>query len=400
MKRILILGAGNAQLNLIKEAKNLGYYVIVCDKRPEMEGSKLADKFYEVDYMERDTVYEIANKENIDGITSNSEPAMVNVAWIANALNLPGNSVQSIEILTSKSRFRDLQKRAGIFSPEHYTVETCDELLEIAREIKYPVIIKPVESCGTQGTTKIDKFDEEYIKNCFNICRGFSRNNLVEIERYIPMNSLRVIECDIFVCQNQILWDGMISTYRSSDAPMVPMTYVYPSDISDCERQTVISCLKHIVKESGITLGEFNVEGYFNEEELFIIEINPRQGGNRIPEMIKEYSGVDLTKLLVSTATGEYEYFHSLKNFRRTCKNIVLHVVYSQKSGVFKGLFVSEDIKRFVTSIDMLVNYEDEVKVVQSVFDALAVCVLEFNDREEQLYFIQRIENEIVPQVQ
>ena len=70
-KRIMILGVGEAQLNLIAEAKKLGYYIVICDMRAESEGAKLADSFYAVNYMDRDAILESAKKEHIDGVISN-----------------------------------------------------------------------------------------------------------------------------------------------------------------------------------------------------------------------------------------------------------------------------------------------------------------------------------------
>ena len=90
-KKILILGVGEAQRNLIQASLNQGYYVIVCDLREDREGAKLANKYYKVDYMDRKAVLEIAQRENIDGVISNSEPAMLNVAYIAEQLGLPGD---------------------------------------------------------------------------------------------------------------------------------------------------------------------------------------------------------------------------------------------------------------------------------------------------------------------
>ena len=132
-KKILILGVGDAQLNLIKVAIEFGYYIVVCDLRDDREGSKLADKFYKVDYMDREAILEIARREKVDGVISNSEPAMLNVAYLSEQLGLPGNSMESIEVLLSKHKFRDLQRKAGVYAPGHYVVETLEELFRKAK---------------------------------------------------------------------------------------------------------------------------------------------------------------------------------------------------------------------------------------------------------------------------
>ena len=401
MKRLLVLGAGNAQLNLIKESKKLGYYTIVCDIRPEMEGSKIADKYYQTDYMNLSEVYEIALKERIDGVVSNSEPAMVNVAWIANQLQLVGNRVECIETLVSKSQFREFQKRIGLYSPEQHATDSIDELMEIAKSFDYPVIIKPTESTGTQGTSKIDVFDEEAIRETFDRCRSFSRNGQVSIEKFVPMSSLRVIECDVFVYKDTFLWEGMISTYRSESAPMVPMTYIYPTDVSNERIEIATRIIKRALKEAGVIFGEYNVEAYFTpEDELFIIEINPRQGGNRIPEIIEAYSGINYTRLLVSLAVGDEDYLNSLNHFERSRIPYIVHVIYSKKTGVFKQLSISKTIEKSVVDIETFVKKGQHIYSPRNLFDAIGRCVLRFDDIKEQGDCLCNIESLIHAEVE
>jgi biotin carboxylase/GNAT superfamily N-acetyltransferase len=397
-KRLMVLGAGGAQLILIKESKALGYYTIVCDMRPEMEGSKIADKYYQIDYMDLEGVYAIAVEEKIDGIISNSEPAMVNVAYISQKLNLIGNSVESIESLVSKYSFRELQKRAGVFAPNHYVVDSSDELIEKAHIMKYPVIIKPTESTGTQGTTKLDKFDEKEIIKTYDICKNLSRNNLVSIEEYVPIHNLVVSESDVVVIGNEFIWDGMMSTRRSEKTPMLPETYIFPVVLSNEPKKKIQTTIENIMKTAGIKHGEYNVEAYLtDEDEVFVIEINPRQGGNFIPELIKQHSGINLSKLIVSTAVGDKTYYNELKTYQRDNNYVTLHVVYARQAGIFEELFISSEIQPYVKWKEQKIEKGVEVAIGTSVFDGIACIDLQFDSYEMQHYFTDRIEEYIYP---
>ena len=76
MKKILLLGGSAQQIVAIKTAKKLGYYTILCDFLPDNPGQYEADKFYLVSTTDKDTVLEVAKKENIDGILAYaSDPA-------------------------------------------------------------------------------------------------------------------------------------------------------------------------------------------------------------------------------------------------------------------------------------------------------------------------------------
>ena len=399
--KLMILGAGGAQLNLIKSAKEMGYYTIVCDKRPDMEGSRIADKYYCTDYMNLDEIYSIAVEEEINGVISNSEPAMINVAYISQKLNLVGNTVESIETLVSKSKFRQLQKKAGVFSPENYVVNSCEELLDKAKLIKYPVIIKPTESCGTQGTTKIDSYDEYTITNTYNICKEYSRNNQVSIEQYIPMKSLRVNDIDVVVIGDDIIWDGWLWEDRSKETPMLPETEILPMKLSEHEKNKIKNVIKKLIESANIRHGEYNVETYFTEDDdVFVIEMNPRQAGNYIPQLIKQHTGVDFCKLLVSTAVGDMSYYNELKSFERYCNYVTLQVVFAKQTGVLKKIEINPEIMPYIKWIDQKINNGELIMEGSNAFDAIAFINLQFNSYETQHYYTDEIEKYIYPIVE
>ena len=300
----MILGGGKNQIPLIEAAEKLGYYVVVCDERGDIQGKQLCDKFIHINYTDKELVLQAARKEKIDGIISNSEPAMLTVAYVSENLRLPGNSTSSIQKLLSKEKFRNLQKEAGVFAPFYRGAETPEELLEAVGEMSFPVIIKPAESSGSRGTTRLDNFDREKILEAFEKCREFSRNNRVAAEEFVKMDSLIVNEADIFVLGNEILWDGIMSTGRAAETPMLPMTYNFPARISEDNLYKLKNTVEKILKQANITHGIYNVESYFTEDQVFVIEINPRQGGNFIPKLIQEHTGIDMYKLLVSASVN------------------------------------------------------------------------------------------------
>ena len=397
-KKLMVLGCGNAQLDLITESKKLGYTTIACDMRSEMEGAKIADKYYQVDYMDLKKVCEISEQESIDGIISNSEPAMVHVAYIAQVMNLIGNTVESIESLVSKAQFRELQKKAGVYSPEHYAVNSYTELLERAELFRFPVIIKPTLSTGTQGTTRLDKHDDKALMDAYNCCKAFSRNGQVSIEEYVPMSSLCVSESDVVVIGDDIIWDGMMWTIRSEKTPMLPENYVFPMDLEEKKKERIKGIVKKIIKTAGIKHGQYNVEAYLTDkDEVFVIEINPRQGGNHITQLVQEHSGVNLSKLLVSTAVGDMTYYNELKTFHRENNYVTLHVVYARDTGILEDIYISSEIEPYVKWIERRIENGVEIRKSSTVFDGIACVDLQFDSYEEQHLYTNEIEKLIYP---
>lgn len=399
-KRILILGAGDAQLNLIKSAKKLNYYTVVCDMRSEMEGTKMADKYYKVDYMNKDAIYSIACKEKIDGVISNSEPAMINVSYLVDKMKLPGNSVESLKKLLSKSNFRDLQQKVGVYSPKSFTTDRAEKIINLSKNLTFPVIVKPSESSGSRGTTQINEYSEQKIKEAFIICQAFSRNANVTIEEFVEMESLEVINADVFVVNDDIIWDGWYGGLRSFKRPMIPMAKILPPDISKEREEKIKNDVNKILKASGVSLGEFNVETFFSKKgELLVIEINPRQAGDDIPELIKESTGVDFTKLLVSLSVGDRRYYDYLKTYNRQKNYITLQVVFSDKDGEYQGLFIKNEIRPFVCWVEEFLKKGDVVYQARNAEDSVAYVDLKFDTIEQQRYFTKNIEKFIYPLV-
>lgn len=402
MKKIMILGGGVNQMPLIEAAKSCGYYVVLCDFSDYAPGVELADSFHLVSIIDAEAVLEVAKKENIDGIAANTEAAMKVVAYVAENMQLVGNSVSAIETLASKKMFRKMQKECGMFAPSYFEVSTLAELNEKIGGMKFPVIIKPSESSGTRGTTKIASADEtEKIEQAYELCRSFSRNDLVTVEEYIKMPSLTVIEGDIFVNGGEILWDGLFLTKRSAAAPMIPMTYMFPIRLEEDRYERVKRDLAAAVKNSGIKHGQYNAEAYFTEEgELFIIEINARQGGNQIPRAIKHQSGIDMDKLLVSTAVGDNSYWEELKSFKRLNKILAWHIIFPRSAGMYRGLEISESIADKVKSTQ---EFEPVGTVLENTVNAasiIGIAEVEFESFAQQDEICEKIEELIVPIVE
>lgn len=398
MKRLMVVGAGEVQLNLIMVAKDLGYYVTVCDMRDGTMAESLSDSYHKINYMDKEAVLQAAREERIDGIVSNSEPAMMTVAYVAKVMELPGNSPESVEKLLSKSKFRELQKSIGIYAPQYYIISTLEELLEKAKSMNYPIIIKPNQCSGTRGTKKIESFDRRLLEDNFQICKDFSRNQLVTIEEYVEMSSLRVNEADVFVLDNDFIWDGWVWADRSSDTPMLPMTNIFPMAMPYVVKDEIKNIVNLILKEAGIKLGEYNVETYYTPEgKLFVVEINPRQGGNYIPQLIEQHTGVSLTKLLVSTAVGDMSYYKELKDFKRENNYVTLQIVFSKASGILEDLYIDSSIQRYVRWVNQVIKPGEQVDKGINAGKVVAYVNLQFDDYWTQHHFTDNIEEYIYP---
>ena len=386
MKKIVILGGGSNQIPLIKSAKEQGYYVVLCDFRDNVEGIALSDIHYQVDTLNYEEVAEVCLIEKPDGIISNSEPAMPIVAKISQAFGLVGNSIESITSLMSKNNFRALQRRIGCFFPSYYEITEVDTIWSIIDSLKFPIIIKPAQCSGSRGSKRINSLDREFIVNTCNDCFKYTTNGKVLVEEFVEMPNLTTIEGDVFIHNGKILYDGIFSTTRASWAPMVPMTYTAPVVLSEERLNQLHQVLDNIFKEAKVKHGEYNVEGYYSlDGDCFIIEINVRQGGHEIPLLIKDFTGIDFYKLLVTTAVGDDSYWDEVINKTIVFENIIKQTTFSQYKGKYNGLAIDKCVKDYVYRINENKVMGETVDMCIDGQSLVAIVDMKFPDRQSQL---------------
>ena len=377
MKTIMVIGAGKAQVPLIEAAKKEGYRTVVCDLNPDAPGVALADEYCKVSTKDGDGLYRTAQEKKIDGIVANSEYAMCDVAAISSGLGLVGNPESAIAILSSKSRFRALQKQIGLFAPR------------VDGDLSFPVIIKPDMNSGTRGTTVAN--DEAEVEAAVKACSALSRNGKAIVEEYIPIDPETVVEGEIFVHNGNILWDGLFRSIRSKAAPMIPMTYVFP--LAEERVEELKAALERAFQAAGVVHGEYNIEACFVDDKPFIIEINPRQGGNDLPRYVMEHCGIDYYRLLVSTSVGDDGYWSSLGEYERQNNRITHHMLYPRENGRFKGVRIADEIKSFVSRTQINVAGGDEIKQAADGSASIGYVDLVFEDGQEQSEVSRRLED-------
>ena len=394
-KTIMIVGAGKAQVPLIEAAKNEDYRIVVCDMNPDAPGVPLADVFCKVSTKDRAGLLRSALEHHIDGIVANSEYAMCDIAYISERLGLIGNTEDSIQVLTSKSRFREVQKRTGLYAPASISVNSPEQTAITG--VSFPFVIKPDQSSGSRGMTFVsDSGDAAVVEHGIREAVMVSRNGRAVVEEYVPMPEYSAVEGEIFIHNGQILWDGLFLTIRSREAEMLPMTYVFPLPFPAGQIERIKRSITTVLDAAGVSHGEYNVEMFFTEAgEPFVIEINPRQGGYELPLYVKEHCGIDYYRLLVTTAMGDDGYFESLKCFRRENRFLVHHMLFPRKSGRFSGVRISNELKNKIYRCRIDEEVGTEVKGTTDASSCIGCVDLVFDNPDVQIEAGHNIEKHI-----
>ncbi|HJG37659.1 MULTISPECIES: ATP-grasp domain-containing protein [Enorma] len=398
MKSILLLGGSRQQVVAIETAKRLGYRTVLCDYLVDNPGQYAADVYYGESTTDREAVFRIAQAEQVSGVLAYaSDPAALSAAFVAEKMNLPGNPLQSVEVLSTKHLFRSFLAGHGFNCPRTLSFNsscTAGDLLAACRDMTFPVVVKPTDSSGSKGVSVIDEASEVTFAKALEYAKAFSRNGVILVEEYIRSSFPRVIGGDVFVVDGRIAFWGLMSCLRdSSGGGLVPIGERYPSGASDLQLEAIKRELSRLVSELHIAFGEFNVEVIIGDGgKPYVLEFGARAGGNMIPIQLSDVSGIDLVEANVRFAMGDYS---QPVTFSGNGGAYATYVLHAQKSGVLRDVLISDSIAPKVYRRVMYRNIGEPVESFVGANNAIGIVFMRFESVMQMERDLQSIGNQI-----
>ena len=299
-KRVMILGAGLFQLPAIRKAVDLGHYVITVNYLPENVGHKVSHCCVNCSTTDREGVARAARELGVDGVlTFSSDVAVPTVGYVCEQLDLPGVSLAAAETMTQKHLFRAFLQEHGLPHPKFAIAENAAELREISGDLRFPVIFKPVDSSGSRGLTKLDIPDESAIAAAFDYAKSFSRSGVVCVEEFVEGTD---ISGDGVLCNGSFSFIAITCKHLSG---LIVTGHSMPANISNEAQVQVIDSLEKCCRALGYTDGPLNFDVIVAAEQIVIIEMSARNGGNGIPSVIDRATGIDVEVASLQQALGE-----------------------------------------------------------------------------------------------
>lgn len=301
MKNLAIIGASYLQAPLINKAKEMGMKTHVFAWAANDVGEKIADVFYPISIVEKERILEKCREIGIDGICSiASDLAAITVNYVAQEMNLVGNSMECTLQSTNKHSMRLCFERNGDPSPKSLYVSSVEDLKNV--NLSYPVIVKPLDRSGSRGITKLEKRKglAEAIETAKN--QGFEKAALVEEFAEGQEYSVEFIS-----------WKGkhefLALTHKfTSGAPhFVETGHLEPAPVDEETKERVIEITRHALTSLGIRYGASHTELKISGSgKIQLIEIGGRMGGDFIGSTLVEIStGFDFVENVIRIAVGE-----------------------------------------------------------------------------------------------
>ena len=397
-KTILLLGGSDFQVSAIECAKRLGLRTVLCDYLPDNPGQYVADVFYQKSTTDQELMLEVARAEKVDGVLSFcSDVALPSAAYVAEQLGLPTNPLPSVEVLSKKQLFHPYLAEHGFACPHivSFSVGTDSaEVIELTKELSGPIVIKPTDSSGSKGVTRLDQREASLITAALEAASEYSRNGVLVAEEFIEYEYPHLIGGDIFVKDGRIVFWGLMSCLRDNEvASLVPVGKAYPAGLSPAQEQAVHEQLQALVTSLGLRFGEMNIEVIIGRGGTpYILECGGRAGGNMIPLELTDVSGIDLVEANVRFAMGDTSMDLAFDGGDRVISTYVLH---ADRDGIFQGVDFSPEIEPHVYRKMIHAHPGDQVERLTNGAKAFGQVFLRFDSTEQMWDMLDHIKEHI-----
>lgn len=379
-KRLLLLGGLRYQLPVIKSAHELGYYVITCDYIPNNIAHKYSDEYHNVSIIDKEAVLLLAQKLKIDGIMSFAvDPGVMTAAYVAEKMGFPhSGSYESVCILQNKDRFYSFLAQNNFNVPQAWSFSSVDDALK--REYPYPVIVKPTDSAGSKGVSRVDSSDQ--LKPAVQSAIEHSLSKRVIIEEFIEKEGCSS-DSDSFTVDGVLKFVSFSAQRFDSDAPnpYTPSAFSWPSTMSMEQESVLTSEIQRLLTLLQMKTSIYNIETRVGKNgKPYIMEVSPRGGGNRLAEVLRYATGVDLIANAVRAVVGDPIVEMEQKPYDGHWAEVILH---SDKDGIFKELQIMSEISQYVIEKDLWVKPGDAVEAFNGANNAIGTLILKFDTADQ-----------------
>ena len=383
-KKLMLLGGIRYLLPAIEAAHKHGYHVITVDYLPDNIAHRYSDEYHNVSIIDKEAVLQLAQKLQIDGILSFAvDPGVVTAAYVAEKMGLPFTcSYEAACILQDKARFRRFLTENGFNVPTAKGYSTGEEALKDIELFHWPVIVKPVDSAGSKGVSRVDNPDE--LEIAIHHALDASHSGRFIIEDFLEKDCLSS-GSESFVVDGQLFYNGYYDQYFDNEAvnPYTPSAECWPSNKDEKYLNEIRSELQRLFTLLNVRTGLFNVEWRVcTDGKCYLMEVSPRAGGNRLAELLRIAADVDLIDAEVQKAVGEpiKEEIHE-PNYNGHYAILVLH---NEKAGRFQEVQIDKHFKQaHVIEEEIRVKSGEYVEAFTGANTAIGTLFLRFFSYEE-----------------
>lgn len=302
-KKIIVLGSDLGTIDIVKEAKKIGLYVIVTDLMKTSPTKEAADEAWMISTTDIDLLEKKCREEKIIAAMAGASDFNNNcVRELCKRLSLPMycKSDYAWAAATNKNVFKKICKEAGAPVAKDYEIseQLTDEELD---KICFPVVVKPVDGSGNSGVSYCQ--NKEELRNAYKYAKRISENDTILVERQLHGPEWTV---------NYALADGEIHLLyfsREHHQSGEPANLYSLMNTSSCYLQQYIEEMNdkviEVFKRAGYTDGIAWVETMLDEDgHFYLIENGHRYGSDMTYTFYENIIGFNSVRWMLEASMG------------------------------------------------------------------------------------------------
>jgi biotin carboxylase len=240
--------------------------------------------------------------------------------------------------------------------------------------------VKPTDSAGSKGCTRVDS--EEMLMAAIQYAFKYTISGHIIIEEFLEKKGCSS-DTDSYAQDGQLKFVSFSAQRFDATAvnPYTPSAYSWPSTFTTEEEGYLTSEIQRLITLLGMKTSVFNIEvRVATNNKPYIMELTPRGGGNRLCEMLRYATGVDMITAITRAMVGDDPEVIEQKPYNGNWAEIILH---ADKDGEFVELQIDPTLPAEVVEEDLWVKPGDFVHGFEAANDAIGTLVLRFESAED-----------------
>ena len=291
------------QLPLVKKAKEMGLHTLCFAWKDGAVCQDVSEEFFPISIVEKEKILAICRKKQIDGVcTIASDVAAPTVAYVAEQMDLVGNSYEVAVRANNKYLMREALSAAEIPCPAFQKVTSYEQL--DSNCIRFPIIVKPTDRSGSLGIAKVGQEDE--LQRAIEFASECSFKHEAIVEEFIKGREISVE----FISYRGKHYPLQITDKVTTGAPhFVELEHHQPADLTEEQYVQVYDLTKKALNALGVTDGASHSEYKITADgRIYVMEIGARMGGDFIgSDLVQLSTGYDYLKGVIDVALGQFE---------------------------------------------------------------------------------------------